>query len=98
MAKTIFNVSYQGLTAVYTSPTGLQDVRTGLAELGGGQQVGDYVDFEEDEAQSLSPNLHQGRYRFVKLLLAATAANIVQGSPVGIAPGSEVANASIVTL
>jgi hypothetical protein len=85
-----YNVSYQGLTAVYPSSTGLVDVRTGLPELGGGMNLGDTTDFTEAEAQALSPNLHEGRYRFVQVLAAATAANIKRGSPVGWGVGTTV--------
>lgn len=85
MALIRYSVGYAGLTAVYTSPTGLTDIRTGLTELGGGMNVGDFVDLTDAEAQSWSPNLYAGRYRFVQLSTAATAANVVQGKPCGIA-------------
>lgn len=98
MALIRYSVGYAGLTAVYTSPTGLTDIRTGLTELGGGMNVGDYVDLTEAEAQSWSPNLHAGRYRFVQLATAATAANIKQGTPVGFGTPTTVGQVAISTL
>lgn len=95
MPKVRFNVSYQGLLAVYPSPTGLQDTRTGLAEQGGGLNVGEWVEFTEDEAQALSPLLHTGRYRFVKLDPGATLANLVKGAVLGFAFNGTVAQAAI---
>jgi hypothetical protein len=104
MALIRYNVLYNGPYAVYTSRTGLTDIRTGLAELGGGFNTGDFMDLTESEANTLSqqyvgqgPVLHEGRYRIVKVSSSATAANIYQGAVVGIAPGSTVAAATILT-
>jgi hypothetical protein len=95
MALIRYSVGYAGLTAVYTSPTGLTDIRTGLTELGGGMNVGDFVDLTDAEAQSWSPNLYAGRYRFVQLSTASTAANVVQGKPCGIAAPTTVGRVAI---
>lgn len=98
MPLTRYDVSYGNLTNVYTSPTGLTDVRTLQPELGGGMNVGDYFDLTESEAQQISPALHAGRYRFVAIDVGATAANMVQGAVLGWAPGSQVAQLGINTV
>lgn len=102
MALVRYSVFYNGPYAVYTSKTGLTDLRTGLPELGGGLNVGDFCDLTEDEANAWSSQyagqgaqLHRGRYRFVQIAAAATAANIKQGTPVGIATGTTVQQAVI---
>lgn len=84
MAKTLYNVAYLGLLAVYTSPTGLTDIRTGLPELGGGMNEGDYFDLTASEAANY-PGLFTGRYRLVRVAAASTAASIFKGAPAGIA-------------
>jgi hypothetical protein len=83
------------MLANYLSSTGLVDIRTGLPELGGGMNVGDYFDLTEQEAQAINSTLHTGRYRFVQVASAATAANIKQGTPVGYAKGTTVQNVSL---
>lgn len=83
MAKTLYNVAYQGLLAVYSSPTGLTDIRTGLPELGGGMNEGDYFDLTADEAKNY-PGLFTGRYRLVRISPSSTASTILQGTPCGI--------------
>jgi hypothetical protein len=98
MALIRYSVGYAGLTAVYTSPTGLTDIRTGLTELGGGMNVGDFVDLTEAEAQLWSLNLHAGRYRFVQLATAAVAANIKTGTPVGFGTPTTVGQVAVVTV
>lgn len=98
MALIRYSVGYTGLTAVYISPTGLTDIRTGLTELGGGLNVGDFFDLTDAEAQSWSPNLYGGRYRFVQLSTAATAANVVQGKPCGIAAPTTVGRVATATV
>ena len=71
----------QSLTTVYTSPSGLTDLRTGLPYYAGGLIVGTYFDLTEAEAQALSVNvLHEGRYRFVKVDSSATYSNIKTGT------------------
>ena len=70
----------QNILTVYTSPTGLTDLRTGSPYLAGGLLVGDYFDLTEAEAQAQSSVLHQGRYRFVQIDSTAVAANIKQGT------------------
>lgn len=71
----------QNMLSVYTSPSGLTDVRTGLPYQMGGMQVGIYFDLTEAEAQAQSTNLHEGRYRFVQIDSgSATASNIKQGT------------------
>jgi hypothetical protein len=70
----------QNMLTVYTSPTGMTDPRTGVPYIAGGLIVGDYFDLTEAEAQLQSPNLHQGRYRFVQIDSTATAANLGRGS------------------
>ena len=102
MALVRYSVLYNGPYAVYTSRTGLVDLRTGLAELGGGFNVGDFMDLTEAEANSWSlqyagqgPQLHAGRYRICQAATTATAANTKQGAPVGIATGNTVQQAVI---
>jgi hypothetical protein len=70
--------------ANFTSPTGLTDLRTGNPQYGGALNVGDYFDLTEAEANQLSytttGTLHAGRYRFVQVDSAATAANVKTGT------------------
>lgn len=68
------------ILAVFTSPSGMTDIRTGQAYQAGGLYPGIYFDLTEAEAQAQSVNLHQGRYRFVQVDSTATAANILQGT------------------
>lgn len=70
----------QNMLTVYTSPSGMTDIRTGQAYNAGGLYPGVYFDLTEAEAQAQSVNLHEGRYRFVQIDSTATAANILQGS------------------
>lgn len=71
----------QDMVAVYNSPSGLTDTRTGYPYMMGGLLVGGYFDLTEQEAQLYGrQQLHEGRYRFVQVDSGATAANIVQGS------------------
>jgi hypothetical protein len=71
----------QDMVTVYNSPSGLLDTRTGYPYQMGGLLVGGYFDLTEAEAQAYGrAQLHEGRYRFVQLDSAATAAYIVQGS------------------
>lgn len=70
----------QNILTVYTSPSGMTDLRTGLPYQAGGLKVGDYFDLTEAEAQAQSSALHEGRYRFVQVDSTATAANILQGT------------------
>lgn len=70
----------QNILTVYTSPSGMTDIRTGQPYQAGGLIVGDYFDLTEAEAQAQSSALHQGRYRFVQVDSTATAANILQGT------------------
>lgn len=70
----------QNILTVYTSPSGMTDLRTGLPYQAGGLKVGDYFDLTEAEAQAQSTNLHEGRYRFVQVDSTATAANILKGT------------------
>lgn len=94
MAKTLYAVSYAGLLAVYPSSTGLIDPRTLQPELGGGMNQGDYFDLTADEAKNY-PGLFTGRYRFTRISLASTAANIFQGAPAGIAKPTTVGTVAI---
>ena len=70
--------------ANFTSPTALTDLRTGQPFAAGGLNVGDYFDATEAEANSASYGvnglLHSGRYRFVLVSSAATAANVKTGT------------------
>lgn len=67
-----------------TSSTGQTDLRTGLALQGGNLILGDYFDVREAEANQLSDTtvgtLHAGRYRWVQVDSAATAANVKTGT------------------
>ena len=93
MALVRYSVLYNGPFAVYTSRTGLTDIRTGLAELGGGFNVGDFMDLTESEANSWSAQylgqganlLHAGRYRIVQVSTLSTASTCKAGYPCGIA-------------
>lgn len=94
MAKTLYNVAYLGLVSVYSSPTGLIDIRTGLAELGGGMNEGDYFDLTAAEAKNY-PGLETGRYRLVRLSALSTAASVFLGAPLGIAKPTTVGKAVV---
>jgi hypothetical protein len=78
---------YLGPAAVYTSPTGMTDVNTGVPYLGGTLHDGDYVDATVAEISQWNTrfglNFNTGRYRFVRLSPNATAGNIKVGQPVG---------------
>jgi len=80
MPATRYIFSPQNLTSVYTSPSGMVDLRTGLQQGAGGLCVGAYTDLTEAEAQLYSTSLHEGRYRFVQIDSGATAANVKQGT------------------
>ena len=66
------------------SSSGQTDLRTGLALQGGNLVLGDYFDLTESEANDLSytttGTLHAGRYRWVQVDSAATAANVKTGT------------------
>ena len=70
----------QSLLTVYTSTSGMTDLRTGLPYRSGGGMRGISLDLTEDEAQAQSSNLHTGTYRYVQIDTSATAANIKRGS------------------
>jgi hypothetical protein len=80
MPKQVNLPVWASLTTLYTSPSGLTDVRTGQPQRVGGLYPGVYCDLTEKEAQAQGTNLHEGRYRFVQLDSTATAANINTGS------------------
>ena len=94
MALVRYSVFYNGPFAVYTSRTGLTDIRTGLAELGGGFNVGDFMDLTEAEAQSWSQQYTaQGAALSTKGVTVSSnfahrlrVRTSFQGSVVGIAP------------
>lgn len=98
MALVRYSTLYNGPLAVYPSPSGLLDLRTGQPELGGGFNLGDFFDLTQAEAQQLNSGLHTGRYRIVQVDAAATAANIVRGAMVGFAPGRTVDHVDILTV
>jgi hypothetical protein len=95
MAQTTAQSFFLGPFAVYTSPTGMADVNTGIPYLGGTLHEGDYVDLTADEAAQWNiqygANLYPGRYRFVRVSPNATYSNIKFGTPVGIGLGTSVA-------
>lgn len=66
------------------SSSGQTDLRTGLPLQGGNLVLGDYFDLTEAEANGLSNTttgtLHAGRYRWVGVDSAATAANVKTGT------------------
>jgi hypothetical protein len=95
MSKAIFSVAYNGLLAVYTSSTGLSDARTGMTEVGGGMNVGDYFDLDDLAAKQHNPGVFTGRYRFVRLSTSAVAANVFRGAPCGIALPTSLAQVAI---
>ena len=94
MAQVPFSSFYLGPTAVYTSPTGLQDSLTGAAQKGGNFALGNYCDLTEAEAKQWNAQygttLHQGRYRIVQLSTAATTGNTGLGKPVAFGLGTTV--------
>lgn len=99
-----FVVSYNGLTGVYyPSASGLVDIRTGQAYVGGGLYQGATTELSAKEAQSLSaqapsqPPIYAGRYRFVGIDPGATAANLKAGNVIGWTPGSQVQDVAILT-
>jgi hypothetical protein len=67
-----------------SSSSGQTDLRTGLALQGGNLVPGDYFDLTEKEANAVSytttGTLHSGRYRWVQVDSAATAANVKTGT------------------
>lgn len=88
----------QSILTVYSSPSGMTDIRTGLPYYAGGLVLGDYFDLTEAEANALSGGqLHAGRYRFVQVDSGATAANIKQGTICGIPAGHSLQNVVLVT-
>ena len=103
MALVRYSVLYLGPFAVYTSKTGQTDLRTGLPELGGGFNAGDFFDLTEAEANAWSQQyagqaqyiLHAGRYRIVYVQPASTASTCVFGYPCGIGVGQSVQQAMI---
>jgi hypothetical protein len=96
-----FITSYNGLTELYPSSTGIVDPRTGVPYVGGGLYLGATSELTESEALSLTPSgsplVYAGRYRFVAIDPAATAANLTFGKAVGWKPGGSVQNVSILT-
>jgi hypothetical protein len=71
----------QDLIQVYTSPSGMTDIRTGQPYQAGGLMPGVYFDLTEQEAQNVGRNvLHTGRYRFVQVDSGATYSNIKKGT------------------
>ena len=69
----------QNMLQVYTSFSGMTDLRTGLPYAAGGLMRGIYFDLTEPEAQAQGITLHSGRYRFVQLDTAALPANVGVG-------------------
>lgn len=67
-----------------TSPTYIQDLRTGVPIYAGGLNLGDYFELTEAEANGLSQTsvgtLHAGRYRRVLVDSGATASNVKTGT------------------
>ena len=67
-----------------SSPVYNVDVNTGQPLTGGGLNVGDYTDFDNETAANLSYTnngiLFAGRYRFVQVDSSATAANVKTGA------------------
>lgn len=94
MPQVPFTAFYLGPLAVYPTSTGLQDPITGAPQKGGNFNQGDYCDLSEADANSWAAqygtNLHQGRYRIVRLTAAATAANTGLGKPVASGRGTVV--------
>ena len=95
MAQVPAQSFYLGPFAVYTSPSGMADVNTGIPYLGGTLHAGDYVDLSADEAAQWNvlygSNLYPGRYRFCAVSPNATYSNIKFGTPVGFGLGTYVA-------
>ncbi len=87
-----------------TSPTGISDPRTGLAQFAGGLNLGDYFDLTDSEAQGLSyvpsagpqVRLRTGRYRRVQVDSGATASNVKTGT-VGLMVAGLQPNLNVVT-
>lgn len=83
----------------FTSPTALTDVNTGQPVTGGQLNVGDYTDFDNDTAATLSYTtngiLFAGRYRFVQVDSSATAANVKTGTIGYLRNGTSVSSVAI---
>jgi hypothetical protein len=83
------------------SQSGQVDTATGFPYAGGGLNLGDYFDLTEQEANQLSyPTnglLHAGRYRYVQVSSAATAANVKVGTVGYVASGSFVQSVQVST-
>ena len=94
MAQVPAQSFYLGPFTVYTSPSGMADVNTGIPYLGGTLHAGDYVDLTANEAAQWNvlygSNLYPGRYRFVQVSPNATYSNIKFGTPVGFGLGTYV--------
>jgi hypothetical protein len=87
--------------ANFTSPTALTDLRTGQPFAAGGLNLGDFFDATEQEANQASYTtnglLHSGRYRYVQVSSAATAANVAVGKIGYMQPGSFVQSVQVLT-
>ena len=87
--------------ANFTSPTALTDLRTGQPFAAGGLNLGDYFDATEQEANSASYTtnglLHAGRYRYVQVSSAATAANVAVNHVGYLQPGTFVQSVQVLT-
>lgn len=83
----------------FSSPTALTDQYTGQPYTGGQINVGDYTDFDNDTAASLSYTangiLFAGRYRYVQVDSSATAANVKTGTVGYLRKGTSVASVQI---
>ena len=82
-----------------SSPVYNVDVNTGQPLTGGGLNVGDYTDFDNETAANLSYTnngiLFAGRYRFVQVDSSATAANVKTGTVGYLRKGTSVSSVRI---
>lgn len=99
MAQVPYTSFYLGPLAVYNSPTGMVSNVTGIPYLGDTLHEGDYCDLSAAEAAEwnvlFGATLYPGRYRFVRLSVNATSANLGFGTPVGFGLGTTVAQAIV---
>ncbi len=99
MAQVPYTSFFQGPSGIYTSPSGMLGLVTGLPYLGGTLHEGDYCDLQSNEAANWNVQYgnkyYQGRYRLARVSTAATTGNFGFGYPVGYGLGNYIDNAIV---